>query len=390
MIGARTAANATPGEEIDLVAAGAEHALAHLNGDHPDSLLLVGRILGGRRDATTAQAVGVDRFGLDVVLDGPDGTTTARIGFAGEATDLGQLQVEALSLVLLARERSGEDGLTSAEVLVARMRTIPTFVTRVLRTEQLSPGMRQITVGGGDLADFTPIAPDQFVYVLSPPAGRTELTIGRDFSWEAYQHMDVAERPVGAYYTVRRWRPEVHEIDLVVVLHGDEGEGSAWARRAQPGDPVALWGPRQAFEPPTDTDWYLLVGDETGLPAMAAILEALPADTVVLAVIEVADAGEHLPLPESPSVRVDWLHRDGAAPGTSTALVDAVRALELPPGTGYAWGGGESHVMTAVRRFLRRELGMAREAVSMLAYWRLATDDHDDHDTDQDDGDDAA
>src|SRR5687767_15701039 len=102
-------------EDIDPIASSAEHALAHLNGDHPDSLLLVGRILGGRRDATSARAVGVDRFGLDVVLDGPAGTTTARIGFARAAHDLGQLQVEALSLVLLARERSGEDGVTSAE-----------------------------------------------------------------------------------------------------------------------------------------------------------------------------------------------------------------------------------------------------------------------------------
>jgi NADPH-dependent ferric siderophore reductase len=389
MTAARTDA-ALADEEIDPIASSAEHALAHLNGDHPDSLLLVGRILGGRRDATSARAVGVDRFGLDVVLDGPAGTTTARIGFARAAHDLGQLQVEALSLVLLARERSGEDGVTSAEALVAAMRSIRTFVTQVVRTEQLTPAMRQITVGGGDLVDFTPLAPDQFVHVLAPPPGRSELTVDRDFSWEAYQRMDPAERPVGAYYTVRRWRPDVHEIDLVVVLHGDAGEGSAWAQRVQPGDPVALWGPRQAFEPPPGTDWYLLVADETALPATAAILEALPVDTVARVVVEVADAGEHLPLPVSRSVEVTWLHRDGGAPGTTTALVDAVRALELPAGAGYAWGGGESHAMTAVRKHLRREVGMARATVNLLAYWRLAGDghdDHDDHDDDADDGD---
>ena len=36
--------------------------------------------------------------------------------------------------------------------------------------------------------------------------------------------------------------------------------------------PVALWGPRTGFEPAAETDWYLLVADETGLPAVAAIL----------------------------------------------------------------------------------------------------------------------
>ena len=32
------------------------------------------------------------------------------------------------------------------------------------------------------------------------------------------------ERPVGAYYTVRRWHPDTKEIDALFVLHGDEGE----------------------------------------------------------------------------------------------------------------------------------------------------------------------
>ena len=51
-------------------------------------------------------------------------------------------------------------------------------------------------------------------------------------------------------------------------------------QRARPGDPVALWGPRTAYAPPAGTDWYLLVADETGLPAVAAILESLPEGTV--------------------------------------------------------------------------------------------------------------
>ena len=63
------------------------------------------------------------------------------------------------------------------------------------------------------------------------------------------------ERPIGAYYTVRRWRPDVAELDMLFVLHGDEDTGRPDRRRrgppgARPGDPVALWGPRAAFEPP--------------------------------------------------------------------------------------------------------------------------------------------
>ena len=84
------------------------------------------------------------------------------------------------------------------------------------------------------------------------------------------------EKPVGAYYTVRRWDPERQRLHLQFVLHDDPGPAATWAARAEVGDPVALWGPRTAFDPPPGTDRYVLCADETGLPAVAAILEWLP------------------------------------------------------------------------------------------------------------------
>ncbi|MBA3801921.1 MAG: SIP domain-containing protein [Acidimicrobiia bacterium] len=63
--------------------------------------------------------------------------------------------------------------------------------------------------------------------------------------------------------------------------------------------------------------------------------------------------------------------RDGAAPGTTSLLVDTVRSLEPPAHGTYVWGGAESRTMTAVRKYVRRELGVARESVSLVAYWRL-------------------
>jgi NADPH-dependent ferric siderophore reductase len=252
--------------------------------------------------------------------------------------------------------------------------TTSTFITSVVRTEQITPAVRQITVGRGDLVRFSPLAADTFVYVLLPPAGRDELTIDSSFTWAAYEAMPEAERPVGAYYTLRRWRPEAHELDLHFVLHGDEGAASAWARRAKAGDPVALWGPREAFVPPAGTDHYLLVGDETGLPAIGAILESLDPGTAATVVVEVAGPEEHVPLPTSAAVEVIWLHRLGAAPGTTTALVDAVRQLPWPDGRIYAWGGAESRAITAVRKHVRDERGLPREAVSMTGYWRRGED----------------
>lgn len=267
---------------------------------------------------------------------------------------------------------------TSAE----QLDLIRTFIAEVRAVEDIHPHLRQITFGGGDLETFAPAGPDTFIYVLLPPPGRDELTIDQSFTWIGYYEMSDEERPVGAYYTLRRWRPEVAEIDMLFVLHGDEGPASRWAKQAAPGQPVALWGPRTAWHPPADTDSYLLVADDTGLPAVAVILETLPADARVRVVAEVDHEAEQPALRVGPNVEIVWCHRNGAEAGTTTNLPDAVRSLELPSGTPYVWGGGESRTMTAVRTYVRHEVGLSREQVSLVAYWRHAAHADDEPDTD--------
>jgi NADPH-dependent ferric siderophore reductase len=372
----------TEGTTTDIDAVLAETApdlLAHLNAEYEDSVLFIGRVLGERPAATAARVATVDSRGADVVVTDPDGEHRVRLPYANAVTDATQVATELFGLVAAARRRSGEPGTTSAERVMAEMSAIRTFLTEVVAVEDVHPHLRRITFGGGDLASFSPLGPDTFLYVLLPPPGRTELTIDRGFTWESVERMPEAERPVGAYYTLREWRPERAELDMLFVLHGDSGPASAWAQRAAPGDEVALWGPRQAFEPPEGTDWYLLVADETGLPAVARILESLPAGTTARVFAEVASPGERQALPEAPTYEVTWLYRDGAEAGTTTLLPDAVRAMPWPGGTPYVWGGGESRALTRVRSYVRKEVGLPRSHVSLVAYWRHGTGDH--HDT---------
>ena len=114
------------------------------------------------------------------------------------------------------------------------------------------------------------------------------------------------------------------------------------------------------------------------MPAIAAILESLPHGTPALVVAEVDGPDEHQDLPVSATTQVTWVHRDGARPGTVPGrTVDAVRGLDLPPGRGYVWGGGESRTMTRVRRYVRDEVGLPRNGVSLVAYWRHVDSDGD-------------
>lgn len=346
--------------------------LTHLNDDHDDTVLFVGRVLSGRAGARDARIVGVDGTGVTVVVTDPEGSHQHVVPFAERIDDPLQLQGALLEIVARARRQSGESGLTSIERDTLELTSIRTFLAEVSAVEEVHRHMRLVTVRGPGLGSIPLTAPDAFVYLLLPPPGRTELTIDESFTWEQAARMADDERPVGAYYTVRAQRPAEDELDLLMVLHGDEGPASAWAARAKVGDPVALWGPRTGFHPPEGTDSLLLVADETGLPALANILEARRPDLPARAVVEVANEDERLPLPSSPGIEVHWVFRNGAEPGTTALLADRVRSLDLPGVRTYVWGGGESRAMTAVRRWVRQEKGLPRESVMLVAYWRHA------------------
>jgi NADPH-dependent ferric siderophore reductase len=345
--------------------------LETLNGLYDDATLLVGRILCDRREATKVTAVSLTLDGLELRLTDPSGEHTGTVPLPAPLTHVDELFLLFFAMVIDARTQSGEDGTTSVEKVIATAGGYRTFFTTVSAVTDINPHLRQVTFRGGDLADdFAPVGPDTFLYLLLPPTGRSELTIGPDFSWEGVRDMAPEDQPVGAYYTLRSWRPETTELDILMVLHGDTGPASAWASRAAVGDPVALWGPRTSWAPPEGTDSYLLVADETGLPAVAVILETLPTDVPIRVIAEVADESARQALRAGDHITVTWHHRDGVEAGTTTQLADTVRTIPAPAGTPYVWGGAESRAVTQVRRHVRDTWGLPKEQVSLVGYWR--------------------
>jgi putative heme iron utilization protein len=87
----------------DPVAPGAGHAIAHLNEDHGDALLLMAQRLGGYPDATSARCVRVDRYGVDLQLETPRGGAPTRVGFAEPITGSDGLRAATVELPRRAR-----------------------------------------------------------------------------------------------------------------------------------------------------------------------------------------------------------------------------------------------------------------------------------------------
>ncbi|MGK5685622.1 siderophore-interacting protein [Actinoplanes sp. URMC 104] len=285
------------------------------------------------------------------------------------------------------------------------------FATEVRAVRRLSPHFVRVTFTGDDLHHFADNGFDQRIKLIPPlpGAGMAHLPTGPDW-YEQWRALPEGLRNPIRTYTVRAVRPQLREVDIDMVLHGIDGPASRFAAEARPGAEAYLMGPNALFEgphggidfhPPVHTDCLLLGGDETAAPAIASILERLPADARGEALIEVPAAGDALRLVAPAGVRVTWLAREGAAHGSK--LVPAVRAAarrilgdeqtgpaveledvdvdhdilwEVPEEVTdvsrfYAWLAGEAAMIKTLRRHLVGGCGVDRRLVAFMGYWRL-------------------
>lgn len=93
--------------EPDPIAEHAARAAAHLNEDHADALLAIGRVLGGCPDAVAATCEGLDRYGLDLRLETSRGIATSRVGFDRRVVDAPGLRDATVALARAARAGLG-------------------------------------------------------------------------------------------------------------------------------------------------------------------------------------------------------------------------------------------------------------------------------------------
>ncbi|MDH6450382.1 MULTISPECIES: siderophore-interacting protein [unclassified Streptomyces] len=254
------------------------------------------------------------------------------------------------------------------------------FSLQVARTRRLGPPLVRVSFTGEDLQHFFSHGHDQSLSLFLPAEGRTEPGVPVELGdgwWQAWRETPDAERAVMRSYTLRGLRRDPDEIDIDFVLHEPAGPASRWAARACAGDRVQLLGPAVAdnrairFRPPTDTDLVVLWGDETALPAVSAILEALPAGQRARVWLEVHDAGDIQDLATEADAEITWLvaEKDGAE--SSPMALGALRDTPLPPAERpYVWIAGESGCVKELRRHFVRERGVDRRRVTFVGYWR--------------------
>jgi NADPH-dependent ferric siderophore reductase len=237
---------------------------------------------------------------------------------------------------------------SDSSALIARLGDVSQWELEVTTTTDITPTMRRIRCTAPGLADLS-YQPGQDLMLSVPAAGETSFR---------------------RRYTIRAFDRAVPAVDLDVVLHGD-GPAATWASSVQPGGRIEAIGPRGKVTVDPAADWHLFAGDDSAIPASLAMAESLPASARAIVILEVDGVGDQQTAraADGREVPVQWLHRAGADPASGANLVAALRAVDLPAGTGHAYLAGELGVVAEMRKTLL-ERGLAAEQLSAKPYWR--------------------
>ena len=229
----------------------------------------------------------------------------------------------------------------------------------VLRVVDITPRMRRITLGGPELAGFISLGSDDHIKLLFPQNAAEQAALDSpDFNLRGD-----GPQPAMRDYTPRRYDLAIGELDIDFVLHGD-GPASTWAEQAKVGQQLHIGGPRGSMIVPDIFDSYLLIGDETAIPAIARRLDELPAGRKVLAVIEIANAAEQQPLASAAEVEVIWVVRG------QDDLLETVQNLTLPGGSLYSFVATETKLSRQLRRVLLDTHQVNEAFLKAVGYWQ--------------------
>lgn len=218
--------------------------------------------------------------------------------------------------------------------------------------EWLAPDFVRVRLTGSDLAGFDSPGSDDHMRLFFP-AGPTN-------SVEELRASPSRE------YTPLAWGDDWLDVEFAV--HGDQGVAAPWAATAPLGSTIGVGGPRGSAVVVGEPGSWLLVGDETAIPAIRRFAALIPTDTPARIVIETVDSGREVEL-EAP-VEVEWLHRGEKPSGSALiALLEGLTADDVVGSDPFVFIAAEQSIVKPGRALLER-WGVDSAKAVVKGYWK--------------------
>jgi NADPH-dependent ferric siderophore reductase len=227
----------------------------------------------------------------------------------------------------------------------------------VARVERLPAQMVRVVLKGPELDGFTSLGFDDHIKLLFP-----STEDGKTANAESTHAM--------RDFTPRRFDVATGELWVDFFVH-EGGPAASWAAQAKVGQVLEIGGPRgSAILGPDGIDGYVLVGDETALPAIGRRLDEISPDAPTLVVVETDASAPQPVFPSRPGLNTIWVSRDQPGVDPARRLIDTFRALALPPGRCFIWVALESQVARTIRKYFCDERGIHKKWIKAAGYWQ--------------------
>lgn len=216
---------------------------------------------------------------------------------------------------------------------------------KVVATERLSPAMLRIVFGGQDLDGFTSLGADDHVKMFVPGEGEPER---RD-------------------YTPRRYDEARRELTIDFAVH-DAGPATAWALSAKVGDQLAIGGPRGSLVVEETVKRFLLIGDETALPAIGRRIEEAGPGTAITSLVAVPGPADEQSFETRAALDARWVYRPLDRADDPRQLLAALETITIEPDC-FVWIAAEASVVKALRPVVLEERSHPKGWLKASGYW---------------------
>ncbi|MFI8947883.1 siderophore-interacting protein [Streptomyces sp. NPDC053750] len=232
------------------------------------------------------------------------------------------------------------------EGAVLKLMRAKDFEFTVTAAEDVTPHFRRLRLTDGGMLAVTGVHPTMWVRL-----------------W-----FDNAGKPHQRGYTLVDPDPATGTFGMEFALH--EGCASDWARAAKPGDTIEATVQGTGFQAPEPAPSRVFaVADPASLPALNSLLDAMgPVPATIWFEVGADDGLPFRTDPDRHELRTVPRRDAGAhlVAQVKAALPELLRSTPEP----YVWIACDTATTRALASYARKELGVPKQRVNALGYWR--------------------